>query len=275
MVANVGVLGPAGTYGEQAAIKYLGGKNAEYSYYDSHFSIISAVSSGELREGVVAVENMISGTVREVLDALYDSSPLVKQEIVLPISLCLARIPGEQRIERIISHPVAIDQVSRFIKKEHPGTKLEYTSSTASAMKRIADEGLKDAAGIGTEFSAKRYGLQVIRSNIEDFPGNQTRFFILSSQDAPFERSRDYKTLIAVRHDSDFPGLLFSALRPFAEAGINLTRIESRPTKKRLGSYRFFIEFTGHRDRHIMVLEELATIVKEVRVLGSYVADNS
>ncbi|MBN2421859.1 prephenate dehydratase [Candidatus Woesearchaeota archaeon] len=269
MRIKLGVLGPEGTFGEVAAKEY--NKEAEFIFFNTHHEIIEALMKNKIDEGIVAVENMINGTVREVLDELYENDIMVKQEIIIPVHLCIAGISNTANI--IISHPAAILQVRKYIRENHNNSELKYVDSTAKAMELAAE--INGSAAIGLEAAADKFNLNVLDRDIEDHKGNKTKFFIISKKDADFCENKKHKTFIGIYHEGDYPGLLYELLKPFAKSGINLTKIESRPTKFKLGNYIFFIEFEGHRQEKKIkeVLDEIEIKVTKLKIIGSFITD--
>ena len=273
----LGLLGPEGTFGEIAALKYkkISGKHFEFNFFNSHQDIINSLKQGKISEALVAVENMINGTVREVLDLIYENNLKIKQEIIIPVHLILASKNKDEKIEKIVSHPVAINQINKYLKKNYPAVKLERVESTAKAMELVSRDIIKKAGAVGPLNAVKKYNLKVIDKEIEDYKNNQTRFLILARKDARFLKNKKYKTSLVVYNKRDYPGLLFSILKHFAKAGINLTKIESRPTKRKLGTYIFYIDFTGHRKQGKIkkILDKINKKVTQVNILGSYSID--
>jgi prephenate dehydratase len=271
---RLGVLGPKGSFGEIAAQDYVGSASGKYdvSYFESHEEIICAISQRRIDEGVCAIENMINGTVREVLDLICENSLKIRRELTIPVSLCIAACPGHAGIAKIYSHRAALAQVRGYLKREYPTAKAIMTESTSGAMEEVAKSRAGNAAAIGTAWAAEGFGLQVIGNGIEDFPGNETRFVAVAREESGYDAGCSYKTTVALCCGRDRPGLLYSMLEPFATAGINLTKIESRPTKKKLGAYIFYIDFIGHKkDKKVsLALAGVKKIADEVRELGSY-----
>lgn len=271
---KLGLLGPEGTFGEEAALIYSKTceSGCEFLFFGTHLEVMEALKNDIIDEGFVAAENMINGTVREVLDELYENEFIISHEIVLPIHLSLAALPGQHEIKDILSHSVALFQVRKYLKKKYPDARVIPVGSTAAAMKKISEKKMLGTAGVGPEIAAERYGLEIIDKNIEDFKGNETRFLVISINEPQYVSGCRYKTSIGVYHEEDFPGLLHSILEPFAKEGINLTKIESRPTKKKLGTYVFFIDIEGHvrEEKPAKAIKSLKKKMTEVKILGSY-----
>ncbi len=230
--------------------------------------IFDAVKNRKAEEGVVPLENLLDGSIGETLDALYHSKLKIKEEIVISVKHFLACLPETRKkdISVVMSHQKAIAQCSNFLRKNK--FEAKETLSTAGAMKIIAEQKLKDAAAIGTEIAAKRYGLKIIARNIEDNKNNVTRFVVISKEYS----KRGNKTSIALHPYVDRPGLLHDILESFAKRKINLTKIESRPTKLKLGEYIFYIDFEGNKKEKKIkeIFREINRFVR-IKSFGSYV----
>ncbi len=266
-MARLAFLGPAGTFGEEAALRL--DPEAELVPLVSHSAIVAAVAAGEYERGVAAIENSLEGSVPETLDALIRERPVaIRGEIAIPIRhFLLAPAMGAPPEVRVIcSHPQAFGQCRRFLERNYPKAQVEAALSTAAAVQEMLRR--TDAVAIGTERAARLYGARVVSSDIQDDASNTTRFVLLARSDA--ERTGEDKTSL-VFTTADRPGALVDALREFASRGINLTKIESRPSKERLGVYVFLVDVEGHRTDPVVAeaLEGLR-LHTEVRVFGSY-----
>ena len=262
---KVAFLGPEGTFSHEAASMV----SENLISYCSIQQVMGAVESGECIYGVVPIENSIEGPVSLTLDSLVHNFDLkIKNEIVIPINhnLLAATEMSVDDVENVYSHSQALGQCQPYL--ERHGTTAHYTLSTAAAAKRVAETG-KDAA-IGTLKAAELYGLQVIDTNIQENFNNQTRFVVLDNEDSP--KTGNDKTSISFSLFEDKPGGLYELLGLFAENNINLTKIESRPSKEGLGHYIFFIDMEGHRlDEDIKeILNDLKDNTSFFKVLGSY-----
>mgnify|MGYP006297660569 CR=1 FL=1 len=275
-------LGPKGSFSEIASKNFLRNFNEEgqISFCSSISEVFENVFKNLEKElfGVIPVENMIDGSVGESLDLLYKYSSIeVISEVIIPINLCLASKSSLKDVSKVISHPKAIGQCREYVLKK--GFRTESELSTSSAMKRVSENNSNEGlAAIGTREAAEYYGLNVLDENIEDNKNNVTRFFVISSNKNLFQEKnkkqddkKSYKTSLAIHPTSDEPGLLLKILEPFSKKGVNLTKIESRPTKVNLGEYIFYIDFDrdiGDRE----VKEALNEVKKfgEVRIFGSY-----
>ncbi|MBC7114143.1 MAG: prephenate dehydratase [Archaeoglobi archaeon] len=258
---RVGVLGPQGTYSEKAALKKF--PRESLVYFKSITEIVERVSRGELERGVIPVENSLEGGVSETLDALVEYDVGVVDEILLEIRHCLVA-KDDSEITVILSHPQALAQCRKFLNSRFPNVELREATSTMHAAK-IAQE-IKGVAAIAPCDSAEKYGLKIIERDIQDGE-NITRFFVISKKPSLSGK----KSSIIVFPFEDRPGTLLRILKPFADEGINLTKIESRPTKKKLGEYLFFIDFQGSLsdERVLRAIEEIRKI-SAVKILGSY-----
>jgi prephenate dehydratase len=262
---KMALLGPAGTYSDEAGHKY--DKNAEFIYSNSVGGIFDLVEKGVVTLGIVPVENQLNGTVGETLDNLFRKNVSVIDELVLPIRHILAGQSLDYK--KMISHPQAIGQCAEFIKNR--GCEVEECSSTAKAMEMANKD--ETYAAIGSKMAAEKIGLKILEENISESDSNSTRFFIISGKpNEDFSKDKEYKTSIAVLPGKDKPGLLFDILREFRDHDINLNKIESRPSKDRLGEYVFYIDLEGNiKDENVeKVLNNLKKVNKKVKVFGSY-----
>jgi len=247
MTTQVYYLGPPGTFGEQAALTYLGlaGLDLPATPLSSHDRVIEATEREAEALGVVAIENSLGGSVIEVMDAILSAQGLyVCGEIVVPIVHNLIAAPGTkpEEITIVMSHPQALAQSHRFLQSNLPHARLDGALSTAAGL----EEALRTpgAAAVASKRAAEVYGGEVIAASIQDEDNDKTRFFVLAHADAP--PTGDDKTSIAF-NVADRPGSLVSVMRHLADRGLNLTRIESRPSREELGKYIFLIDFQGHR----------------------------
>ncbi len=270
---KIGYLGPAGTFTQEAAMKYAG-EYDEMLCFASLSEIMAAVESGEINEGVVPLENSSEGPVVQTMDLLAHRYDLkIKAEIVLNVSQHLLIRPGVEyeSVVKVLSHPQALAQCRSFLDEKLPGVKLLETSSTAEAA-RLVSLSEEPWGAVGTGKAAASNGLEIARENIHDCLNNATRFAVLAMEDCPL--SSGCKTSLIITA-ANRPGSLYSILREFALREINLTRIESRPAKKHLGEYLFFIDLEGHRlePRVAEVLVAVGGRAAEVKIIGSYTAD--
>ncbi|HWO93143.1 MAG TPA: prephenate dehydratase [Dehalococcoidia bacterium] len=261
-------LGPPGTFGEIAALRLY--PDDELVACTSHAAVAKAVAEGRAERGVVAIENSLEGSVPETLDALISEAGLsICAETALPIRHALLGHKGArgEEVRVIYSHPQALGQCRRFLERTYPDVPAEAALSTAAAIQEMLDH--PGAAAIGNERAAALYGAAVLQRDIQDDPSNTTRFVVLSTADAP--PSGDDKTSL-VFSTADRPGALVAVLRAFAERSINLTKIESRPAKERLGVYVFLVDVEGHRLEGPVAeaIEDARRHTEYLRILGSY-----
>ena len=264
-------LGPRGTYTEAAALRYA--PDAELLPLPTVIAAIDAVRHGEADAAVCAMENSLEGSVSiETLDLLIrpDFELLIAGEVTLPIQHALVGGPGIDLAHATVvySHPQALAQSRRTLATLAPNAQPRAALSTAGAIESAMHE--PGALAVGNELAASLYGATVYARDIGDEHDNTTRFVVLAKEDAP--RTGDDKTSLAFTTQHDRPGSLVEVLAMFAQRGINLTRIESRPTRQQLGTYVFFLDVQGHRTDPVVAdaLRAAAQIALWVGVLGSY-----
>ncbi|MDZ7727203.1 MAG: prephenate dehydratase [Dehalococcoidia bacterium] len=267
---RLGYLGPAGTFGEEAALRYA--PDATLVPFNSHAAVAAAVESGEADEGVLAVENFLNGSVAETLDILiHETSLRIQHELVLPVDLHLMAAPGVDpaNISVIYSHTQALGQCSTFLSREYPNAHLEAALSTSQAVEFAVIRG-DGAAAIGTLRAAEVYGARVLARSIQDSTGNVTRFVVVGPGEQP-STGKD-RTSIAFTFPQDRPGALLGVLNELAGRDINCTKVESRPTKEVFGEYVFLVDFEGHQDDPEVhaALEGIRPQCAMLKVFGSY-----
>ncbi len=259
---QVTVLGPKGTFTEVAARKIF--SEPEFIYCDTPYDIFDSVNSGT-EYGVVAIENSLEGSVNSTMDCLIEYDLKIIGEVVLDINLCLAAGPrtDKKEINTIISHTHALAQCKKFISKNFPDARLQRHESTAAAMGEIKN--LCGFAAIGPKESAEIYHLKVLYEDIQDAP-SQTRFIVISKKEGNGKKT---SIIFALK---DEPGILYQVLKDFADSSINLTKIESRPSKKKLGEYLFFVDFEGSlKDKKAgYVIDSIKDKTTYLKILGSY-----
>lgn len=269
---SVAFLGPRGTYSEEAAVAHAG-DDGELIPFPSIPACVDAVESGDASEAVLPLENSIEGGVSATLDLLIHETALrICRELVVPIRHMLVAqedIPLD-RVKRVISHPQALGQCRRFLDRHIPQAEQVASLSTAGAVQSVVEGDDPETVAIGPGPAQKLYGGVVLSDDIQDNPTNLTRFVVVRSEDA--EPTGDDKTSIGITADADEPGVLEKIIRPIAEARLNLTRLESRPTKGWLGTYVFLIDFEGHRSEQRVqdVLAEIEQRSTMLTVFGSY-----
>jgi prephenate dehydratase len=273
---RVGYLGPEGTFTEQALLTQPDLAEAKLVPIPSIPGVLAATANGEVDYGFVAIENAIEGSVNITLDVLaFDTDLLIQREVVIPVELCLLALPGVgiADIATVQSFPHATAQCVRFLAESVPGVRVQATNSTAEAARLLAESGDRTLAAIGTARAAEVYGLEVVAAGIEDHPGNATRFVVVAREGVPPETGHD-KTSLVVFQRADAPGSLLSILQEFAARSINLSKLESRPTKRGLGDYCFLIDLEGHLDDEVVAdaLRNLKMKQADVKFLGSYPA---
>ncbi len=270
MSRRLGYLGPSGSYTEQVALNY--DRIAELLPFSSVRAVVEAVRFGEVDEGVIPIENSLEGPVTTTVDLLiHTSGPMIRHERVLEIEHCLLGRPGTRRdrIEEIYSHPQALAQCRAFLANTFPEAQLVASLSTSAAVEQMQGSS-SVAAAIANERCAALYGAEILERGVQDNPNNQTRFVVLAPTDHP-PTGLD-KTSICFDFAADAPGILYTVLGELASRGINLTKIESRPTRTSLGRYIFLVDLEGHREDGV-VEDALAAVESQVsmfRVLGSY-----
>jgi chorismate mutase/prephenate dehydratase len=266
--AEVAFQGEVGAYSEEAVFQFFG-SSIQIRPRETLEEVFKAVEEERVQFGVVPVENSLEGSISRAYDLMLDSSLMVCGEIELRVIHCLIASPdaGLDTLKRVYSHPQALGQCRNFLK--HLDAELVPTYDTAGSVKMLKEKGLTDSAAIASARAAEFYGMKVIAQGIEDNPNNFTRFFILAKKDSP--PSGNDKTSI-VFSTKDIPGALYSALGEFARRKVNLTKLESRPTRQKPWQYNFYLDFDGHRENKQAqeALQSLEKISIFVKVLGSY-----
>ncbi len=260
--------GEIGAYSEEAAFHFFG-SSIQAKPCESLDNVFKAVEQGKAQFGIVPIENSLEGSISRVYDLLLDSSLKVCGETELRVVHCLIASP-ETRIDlikKVYSHPQALGQCQAFLK--HLDCELIPTYDTAGSVKMIKEKGITDGAAIAGTRAAEIYGMKIIATEIEDNPNNFTRFFILAKQDSPPSGNDKTSIVFSVKHR---PGALYEFLQDLASRNINLTKIESRPTRQRPWEYNFYLDFEGHREDKAAreALNSLERNSLFVKVLGSY-----
>jgi prephenate dehydratase len=283
---RIAFLGPEGTVSEEAARYFLKEDHFAFTPYKLISDVFTATVSGETALSVIPIENTIEGSVSLHLDWLVHEVDLpIQAEWTYP---SLQNLIGRReeflsehessdeidytKIKKILSHPVAIPQCREFIKQHLPHAQLEHVSSTAEGVRLVGENPGRQWAAIGTRLAAERYGLQLLKKHIQDHNNNYTRFILVGNEAPVLKQSESMKTSILVTLPEDYPGALHQVLSAFAWRRINLSRIESRPTRKKLGSYFFFIDIEGSLQSVLLpaAIAEIEAIGCQVRILGSY-----
>ncbi len=309
----IGVLGPEGSYSEKAANMWAleyGISGSELRYFADIEDAFLAAVQGKSDVSIIPIENSIEGSVGVTLDLLLENDAVIIAEIVVKIEHCLLSKGGPEKVKVILSHPQGLAQCRHFVKKHFPEAELRSTGSTSHAA-RLAGE-FEEMAAIASPEAAERYNLKILLSNIQDRKENYTRFIVLKAREKvsneqtscvpeakkepysgsefrPESRSEyktgyesgfekcsfsPFKTSLIVYLEKDRPGALYAILGAFAKRNINLTKIESRPSKKELGDYYFYIDFEGHTSDALIkdALEDINVKADTLKVLGSYPA---
>ena len=265
---EVAFQGEAGAYSEEAALKFFG-PQVITKPYESLDEVFKVVEQDNVQFGIVPVENSLAGSISQSYDLLLDSNLKVCGEIGLRITHCLIASPETELnlVKRVYSHPQALAQCKTFLK--HLGCELIPTYDTAGSVKMIKDRGITDGGAIAGARAAEIYGMKTLACEIEDNPNNFTRFFILSQEDSPPSGSDKTSIVFSVKHS---PKALYEFLKEFAIRNINLTKIESRPTRQKPWEYNFYLDFEGHREDKAPreVLESLERNSLFLKILGSY-----
>ncbi|MDD5044638.1 MAG: prephenate dehydratase [Candidatus Omnitrophica bacterium] len=263
---KIAYLGPIATFSHLAALKKFG-SSVGYIPCDSISNVFLEVEKGTVDYGVVPVENSIEGAVTYTLDMLVDSDLKVCAQIILDISHNLLAKCPINKIKRLYSIPQVFGQCRMWLNENLPGVEQVEVSSTTRAAQIAAKE--KGSACIASSFAAKVYGLKVLAADIEDSPYNITRFLVIGDTDVPVTGKDRTSILFSIK---DRVGALHDMLLPFKKYKINMTKIESRPSKKKAWDYLFFVDFNGHyKNPNVKkALSDLEDKCKFLKILGSY-----
>jgi prephenate dehydratase len=270
---SIAYAGEPGAFAEDAVLMAFG--DVPRTPVGSFRAVFDAVKAGHAAAGVVPIENVIHGTVRENYDLLIEFELGIVGEVIVPVHLCLAALPGQrlEDIERVYSHIQALGQAEAFLRSRP--WQLLSTYNTAGAGKSIADAGDRGAAAVLSPRAAKLFGLEVLADDIGDLPDNRTRFLVLARSGAVTPPLLDVPALrrttlvVAVRNE---PGTLLAVLRVIASHGLNMRKLESRPSRERAWEYVFWIDLDGDVADPEMAeaLNEVKGVTTMTRVLGSY-----
>jgi chorismate mutase/prephenate dehydratase len=260
--------GEQGAYSESAVYAFFGA-NTEVKPCKDFKDVFESVEKKETSYGVVPVENSLEGSINQNYDLFLKYDLKVCGEVIVKIDHCLIANPGTTLadIKMVYSHPQALAQSRTFL--EEFGRELIPTYDTAGSVKMLKEKGLRNAAAVASERAAKLYDMQILARDIADNLENYTRFFVLSQEDAAATGKDKTSIIFGAVHE---PGALYHALGEFAKRDINLTKIESRPTKQKPWEYNFYLDFEGHRTEKrcadaLKALEKYASFIK---ILGSY-----
>ncbi len=273
---TVAYFGPAATFTQEALLSQPDLAEAEQRSLGSITAVLDAVAQGSVDLGFVPIENAIEGTVSATIDGLiHDVDLHIQREVVIDIHLHLLTRPGTALadIRAVSSYPHALAQCQKYLARELPEAEQRAANSTADAARTLGESGGPGEAAIAPRLAAERYGLVVVAEDVEDHPDNQTRFVLVARTRVPKPTGHD-KTSIVCFQRADHPGSLHGILGQFAARNINLTKLESRPTKQGLGDYCFVIDLTGHVGDELVAdcLRDLHAGLAEVKFLGSYPA---
>lgn len=275
---RIAYLGPPGTFTEEALLTQPDLAAGRRTAYGSFPDVLDAVEHGEADLGVVALENSIEGTVNVSLDLLiFAHELLIVRELQLSVAQCLVGLAGTEMaaVKKVVSIPVATAQCRTWLAVNLPGVEQEASPSTAEAVRRVAEAGDPQVVAVGTRHAARLYGLEVLADGIEDHDDNTTRFVVVARPEwgIPPATGHD-KTSIVCFQTADHPGSLHTILGQFAARSLNLTKLESRPTKEALGQYCFVIDVDGHLADEVLAdcLRDLHATLPAVKFLGSYPA---
>lgn len=273
---RVGFMGPHGTFTEQALLSQPDLAAADTRPFDSIPDVLNGLVTGEVDLGFVPIENAIEGAVNVTQDALaFDLDLRIQREVVLDVQLNLLALPGTQLadIHTVVSFPVAVAQCRSFLREHIPDAEIQAATSTAEAARQVGEQRLEGVATISNPLAAEIYGLEAIAEAVEDHTGNQTRFLLLAREGVPGPTGHD-KTSVVVFQRANEPGSLLAILHEFAARNIDLSRLESRPTRRVLGDYCFLLDFEGHIGDEVVAdcLRDLKMKQGDIKFLGSYPA---
>ncbi len=265
---KVAFQGEQGAYSESAVYQFFGA-DAQVKPCRDFREVFESVQKQETPFGVVPVENSLEGSVNQNYDLFLHYDLKVCGEVVVKIEHCLIVNPGTSLadIKAVYSHPQALAQCRTFLEKL--GLEIVPTYDTAGSVKMLKESRLHNAAAIASERAANLYGMHILAKDIADNNENYTRFFVLAQEDAPFSGKDKTSIIFSATHA---PGSLYHALGEFAKRDINLTKIESRPTKQTPWEYNFYLDFEGHRSevRCVEALKALEKFAAFIKILGSY-----
>ncbi len=268
--------GPAATFTQEALLTQPDLAVAQLTPLASITAVLDTVAGGGAALGFVPIENGIEGTVSATIDGLiHDVDLHIQREVVMDIHLHLMARPGTGLgdVRSVSSYPHALAQCQKYLARELPRAEQRAANSTADAARLLGESGAAAEAAIAPRLAAERYGLEILAEDVEDHPENQTRFVLVAPTSVPAPTGHD-KTSIVCFQRADHPGSLHGILGQFAARNINLTKLESRPTKQALGDYCFVIDLSGHVGDEVVAdcLRDLHAGLAGVKFLGSYPA---
>lgn len=270
---RIAYLGPEGTFSEEAALMQARLDDATLMPFASIPALVSAVETGLTERAVLPIENSLEGSVSFTLDLLIDETDLkICNELVVPVRHNLVVVPGTRLsdIKTVTSHPQGLGQCRRFLERCLPGVHQVAALSTATAVEKTIEGGDCTQAAVGTARAAELYGGEILARDIQDNRSNVTRFFVLARADA--DATGTDRTSFCFNVRANVPGAVHEVLSDLAEAHIQMTKIESRPTKSALGDYTFLIDVEGHRLDPVIAhaLERIKRKTARLKVFGSY-----
>ena len=273
---RIGFMGPHGTFTEQALLGQPDLAAADTHPFDSIPDVLNGLVTGDVDLGFVPIENAIEGAVNVTQDTLaFDLDVRIQREVVLDVQLNLLALPGTQLtdIHTVVSFPVAVAQCRSFLREQLPDAEIQAATSTAEAARQVGEQRLEGVATISNPLAAELYGLEAVAEAVEDHTGNQTRFLLLAREGVPAPTGHD-KTSVVVFQRANEPGSLLAILNEFAARNIDLSRLESRPTRRVLGDYCFLLDFEGHIGDEVVAdcLRDLKMKQGDIKFLGSYPA---
>jgi len=270
---KIGYLAPEGTFSHEAALK-RGGKDAKVVGFLSFSKLIEAVMDGSIDEVVAPIENLLVGGVDPCLDSIINANGKVKirGELILPVTqhlISLSETLSLSEIKTIVSIREAINQCEEWLNKYLPNVKIEYVGSTAEAVKNLHAYG-RSAAAVGSILAAKHYKRKILKKQISDNTANATHFLVLAKSDERRSTGKDKTSMIFTTPNK--PGALLRVLNIFDALDINMIKIESRPSKKKMHEYIFWIDIDGHRreDAVKIALKAVKAKTEFLKILGSY-----
>lgn len=264
---EVSFLGPEATFTHEATKRHFG-MSARLAARRTIPEVFDDVERDRSDYGVVPIENSTEGVVSHTLDSFVTSDLLISAEVLLSVSHHLLNRNGSMGgVTKVYSHPQALAQCRTWLAQNMPGVPLIDVSSTARAAQLAAED--SSAAAIASDLAASIYGLQIASSHLEDLKSNMTRFLVVGTEEAAPTGEDRTSVMFSLKHA---PGILYSAIAPFGRNKVNLSRIESRPSRKRAWEYLFFIDVDGHRhDAEVArAIEELSEASVFIKILGSY-----
>jgi chorismate mutase/prephenate dehydratase len=265
---RVAFQGERGAYSESAVYTFFEA-SADVKPCRDLAEVFESVDKQEAQFGVVPIENSLEGSINQTYDLFLTYNLKVRGEIIIRISHCLIANPNTSlsAVKTVYSHPQALAQCRSFL--ERLGRELIPTYDTAGSVKMLKEKGLKEAAAVASDKAAEIYGMKILAREIEDTPENYTRFFVLSKEDSSITGRDKTSIIFAAAHT---PGSLYHVLGEFAKRDINLTKIESRPTRQKPWEYNFYLDFEGHRTEEncAVALKALEKSTLFLKILGSY-----